>query len=130
MGDLGGSEFNDSVMGRAKSQQAIDTQIDRLAGELQKNESSEEIHELESEGYRDADESESMSQEEGNPVNMESHPIIKAVKRKEERKKATPLEVELDLRGKFPMAICPNRDWKAKRKIIQFCSGILKSKKA
>ena len=83
--DLGKREFKDYIIGRAKSQQEMDTQIDRMADEFRKNESSEEIHELEREGYRDDEELGEMSQEE-NPVNMEAQPIIKSVKRK---KKAT-----------------------------------------
>ena len=41
-------------------------------------------------------------------MNKEAHPIIKG----ETRKKATPLEAELDLSGKFHMEICRNRVWK------------------
>ena len=49
-------------MGRAKSQQEIDTQIDRSGDEFRKEESFEEIHELEREGYRDAEELAEMAQ--------------------------------------------------------------------
>ena len=38
----------------SKSQQEIDTQIDRLADEFRKNESSDEIHELERDGGRNS----------------------------------------------------------------------------
>ena len=51
------SEFKDFIIGRTKSQQEIDTPIDRMGGELRKNESSEESHELEREEYRDTAES-------------------------------------------------------------------------
>ena len=78
--------------------------IDRLADAFQKDESSEEIHELEREAYRDDGELAEMSQEEENPVNMDAQLFIKAAKRKS-RKKAIPFEVELDLSGKFPMGI-------------------------
>ena len=54
--DLGGSEFKDFIIDPTRSQQAIDNQIDRLGGEFRKNESSEDIHALEREEYRDADE--------------------------------------------------------------------------
>ena len=40
-------EFGELIIGRSDSQQGIDTQIDRLAGEFRKNESPDGIHELE-----------------------------------------------------------------------------------
>ena len=40
-------EFEGLVVDLSKSQQGIDTQIDRLAGEFRKNESPDGIHELE-----------------------------------------------------------------------------------
>ena len=95
--DLEKSEFKDFIIGLAKSQHAIDTQIGRLGGEFPKNERPEEIHELERKDYRDSGELAEMSQG-GNPVNMDAQPIIKAEKNR--RKKARPLEVELDLSGK------------------------------
>ena len=52
----------DFITDCTKSQQETDTQIDRLAGEFQKNESSEGSHELEREGYQDAQELEEMLQ--------------------------------------------------------------------
>ena len=54
-----------------------------MADESQKNESSEEIHELEREECRDAEKLEEMSHG-GNRVKMEPQPIIKAAKRKGE----------------------------------------------
>ena len=53
--DLEKSEFKDFIIDRTKSQQEIDTQIDRLADEFQKDESSEESHELAREEYQDAE---------------------------------------------------------------------------
>ena len=50
--DLGKSEYTDFIIDRAKSQQWVDTQIDRIGDEFQKNESAEERHELEREEYR------------------------------------------------------------------------------
>ena len=43
-------EFDGSTIGRSKSQQEIDTRIDRSAAEIQKRESSDGIHELRREG--------------------------------------------------------------------------------
>ena len=40
------------IIGRSRSQQEVDTQIDRLADEFQKTESSDGIHELERDGDR------------------------------------------------------------------------------
>ena len=40
------------IIGRSKSQQEIDTQIDRLADEFQKTESADGSHELERDGDR------------------------------------------------------------------------------
>ena len=60
--DLEKSEFKDFIIDRAKSQQEMDTRPDRLAeGFWKKNESSEEIDELEREEYRDAGELAKMS---------------------------------------------------------------------
>ena len=73
-----GSEFKDFIIDLAKSQHGIDTQIDRPADEFRKHESSEEIHELEREEYRDAEELAEMSQVEEHHVNMEARPIIKS----------------------------------------------------
>ena len=43
---LGGSEFKEFIIDRAESPNEIDTQIDRVGGEFQKNGSCEESHEL------------------------------------------------------------------------------------
>ena len=48
----GKSEYKEFIIDIAKSQQYIDTQIGRISDEFQKNESSEESHELEREEYR------------------------------------------------------------------------------
>ena len=53
----GKSEYKEFIIDIAKSQQYIDTQIGRISDEFQKNESSEESHELEREEYRDTAES-------------------------------------------------------------------------
>ena len=45
--DLGKREFKDYIIGRAKSQQEMDTQIDRMADEFRKNANSGKIHDLE-----------------------------------------------------------------------------------
>ena len=50
--DFGKSEYGEFIIDRAKSRQAIDTQIDRIDDELRKHEGSEEIHGLEREAYR------------------------------------------------------------------------------
>ena len=126
--DLAKGEFKDFIIDRAKSPREIDTRIDRPADEFQKNESSDWIRELEREDYHGFGELAEMSQDQENPVSMESQPIIKAVKRKR-RQKSTPLEVELGLSGKFHMEICPNRVWKEKRNAIQFWSQILNVEK-
>ena len=44
--------FNGLIMGRSKSQQEIDTRIDRLGDEFRKREISGRIHELEREGVK------------------------------------------------------------------------------
>ena len=49
---FGESEYKGFIIDRAKPQQEIDTQIDRMDDGLQKNESPEESHELEREEYR------------------------------------------------------------------------------
>ena len=46
------SAYKEFVIEREKSRRDIDTQLDRIAGGFQKNESSEESHELEMDGYR------------------------------------------------------------------------------
>ena len=50
------------VIDRSKSQQEIGTRIGRLSDEPRKNESSEDSHELEREGYRNYGELEEMLQ--------------------------------------------------------------------
>ena len=60
--DLAESGFKDFIIGRAKSQHEMDTQIDRMGGEFRKNESSGEIRELGREDYRDAEELAELSQ--------------------------------------------------------------------
>ena len=85
--DLEESEFNDFIIARAKSHHEIDTQIERLADEFQKNESSDESsdesHELEREECQDATGLEEMRPW-GEPANGEARPILKYAKRKEE----------------------------------------------
>ena len=48
------NEFKDFIIGRAKSQQEVDPQIDRSGCEFRKNESSEESYGLAREEYRDS----------------------------------------------------------------------------
>ena len=50
--DLERSGYKEFIIDRAKSQQDIDTKIDRIDDEFRKNESSEESHELEREEYQ------------------------------------------------------------------------------
>ena len=51
---MGGSEYKEFIIERTKSQRDIDTQIDRVDDEFQKNGSSEERHELGIEEYRNS----------------------------------------------------------------------------
>ena len=97
-------KFEGLIIGRSKSQQEIDTQIDQLAEEFQRAEISEEIQELEREGYQYSERLGDFRQ--GGKMD---HPIPqmsdRGEKEKEERPKkkrmgeSNPLEVELDLGG-------------------------------
>ena len=88
--DLEKSEFKDFTICRSKSQQEIDTQIGRSDDEFRKNESSEEIHELGREEYRDAEESAEMSERErSKPCKYGSATNYKRSRSKKKKKKAT-----------------------------------------
>ena len=60
--DLQQSEFNNFIIGRAKSQLGIDTQIDRMADEFPKNERSGGNSRVRKRGYRDDEEVAEMAQ--------------------------------------------------------------------
>ena len=96
--DLGESEFKDFIFGRPKSQQEMDTQIDRLCDEFRKNESSEEIHALGREEYRDADELAEMPHGGRTPCKYGSATNYKRNKKKS-REKSIPSGAGLDLSG-------------------------------
>ena len=50
--DLGRSGYKEFIIDRAKSQQEIATQIDRISDEFQRDESSEESYDVERGEYR------------------------------------------------------------------------------
>ena len=50
--DLGRSGYKEFIIDRAKSHHAIDTQIDRISDEFQRDESSEESYDVERGEYR------------------------------------------------------------------------------
>ena len=76
--------FKDFIIGRAKSQQEIDTQIDRLGDEFQTNESSEESHESGREEYQDADELGGMLPRGENRRRRKRHRFLKSGKGKKQ----------------------------------------------
>ena len=104
----GGSEYKAFIIDHAEFQQDIDTQIDRVADEFQKDESSEASHELEREEYRNTGDGKKyclvVEIAIAAPFRVraklwggkEERPIINATER---RNKGIPLEVELDLSG-------------------------------
>ena len=68
-----------------------------------------------------------MLQGEDKPANEEEQPIIEEEQKR--RKKATRVEFEMDLSGKFPMGIGANRVCEVQRELIQFRRKFLNSEK-
>ena len=99
------------IIDRSESQREIDTQIDRLDGEFQKNASAAESHELERAAFQNSGDWGEMLP--GHEY-MDSHPIPKGVcgvrkkrgtttEKRKQKKRNESLEVELGLSGGFPM---------------------------
>ena len=104
-------EFGGLIIGRSKSQQAIDTKIDQLAEEFQKAEGPGEIPELGSEGVNILRGWVMFSRKVKKAGSPHSEMTDRDEKEKEERPKkkrerANPLEVELELSGGISQGIC------------------------
>ena len=109
------AEYKEFIIGRSKSHQEIDTQIDRIADEFQKNENSEESYDLQGEGYRNYggwgvilphggnSDHRPIPRLVGDVEDKEERPIINATERRRGASKS--LEDGLDLIGVFHLGI-------------------------
>ena len=111
--ELEKGEYREFIIERSKSPHEIDTEIDRISGGFQQNESSEESYELEREEYRNYGGWEDIMSASENSDRRhipssgevskeeEERPIKNATTRRRAKEKSP--AVELDLSGKLPM---------------------------
>ena len=126
-GDLKGFTID-----RSKSQQEIDTQVDRLAGEFQVKESFEEIHELERDGggnYGGLREMLPVDQYLDRPPFRKLRGKMRRKRgttpKKRRRERAKSLAFEFDLSGRWSMGNMPKSGLEGEKGNALFRLGIL-----
>ena len=90
------------IIGRSKSDQEIENQIDRLAEKFQEIEQNQ-AQIPEENDFQEIEDLEPYSPESDDSAEMEIPPIVNYPQKKR-RKKAEPLEVKIDLGGKYSFA--------------------------